>query len=164
MKTTSNALRISLAVLITLGVAGSSPVAGCDQYHNDRFPAAAIRSFAGSRFVTQRTSAAFVALRYQGQRGTIAGQIVLPSGLQVTTRIKVTLSGFRIPSLTVYTDNKGRFAIPGVSDGTFTLEVQAESDMFETVTQEVRVIYGAHPMLVITLREKPGATRKSNSS
>jgi tetratricopeptide (TPR) repeat protein len=66
--------------------------------------------------------------------------------------------------LTVYTDNKGRFTIPGVSDGTFTLEVQAESGVYETVTQEVRVIYGAHPMLVITLREKSGAARQTTTN
>jgi tetratricopeptide (TPR) repeat protein len=34
------------------------------------------------------------------------------------------------------------------------LEVLAESGPYETVNQEVRVIYGAHPMLVITLRDR----------
>ena len=146
MKTRFSIFRISLTVLITLGAAGSRPVDGCDQYDKHHLPAAAIRSLAGGHFMTQRTRGALVALRYGGQRGTIAGQVVLPSGHQVNTRIRVTLSGFRIASLTVYTDNKGRFSIPGVSDGTFTLDVQAESGPYETVTQEVRVIYGAHPI------------------
>src|SRR5215471_18563450 len=96
------------------------------------------------------------------QRGSVAGQVLLPSGQQANTRIRVTLSGYRIPSTTVYTDNKGRFSIPGVSDGTYTLEILAESGPYETVYQEVRIIYGAHPMLVITLREKGNAS-KSNA-
>jgi len=42
------------------------------------------------------------------------------------------------------------------------LEILAESGPYETVYQEVRIIYGAHPMLVITLREKGNAS-KSNA-
>jgi len=64
----------------------------------------------------------------------------------------------------VYTDNKGRFVIPNVSDGTYTLEVQADSNLYEPVTQEVRVIYGAHPGLIITLREKKHSASKSNTN
>ena len=96
------------------------------------------------------------------QRGSISGQVLLPSGQQLTFRIRVTLSGYRVPSVTTYTDNKGRFSIPGISDGTYNLEVQAESGPYATVNQEVRVIYGAHPMLVITLRER-GAPAKQNA-
>jgi len=164
MTTRSSAFPISLAVLITLGVGGSKPVHGCEQSEKQHLAAGAIRRSARSSFLAPLARVAFIALGSPGQRGTIAGQVVLPSGHQVNTRIKVTLSGFRIPSLTVYTDNKGRFSIPGVSDGTFTLEVQAESGLYEPVTQEVRVIYGAHPMLVITLREKPGPATKSNNN
>jgi len=152
-----------LAVLITLGASASRPADGHEQNERHYLPAAAIRSIARSSFAEQSIHGVFVALRFL-QRGTIAGQVVLPSGHQVSHRIRVTLSGFRIPSLTTYTDNKGRFAIPGVGDGTFTLEVQSEDGLYETVTQEVRVIYGAHPMLVINLREKAGAAKKSNNN
>jgi Flp pilus assembly protein TadD len=154
---------ISLAVLITLGMAGSRPAGGSEQNERQYLPFAVIRSVARRSFAEQSISGVFVALRFQ-QRGTIAGQVVLPSGHQVNHRIRVTLSGFRIPSLTTYTDNKGRFAIPGVGDGTYTLEVQSEDGLYETVSQEVRIIYGAHPMLVINLREKPGTTQKSNTN
>src|SRR5262249_4387618 len=54
------------------------------------------------------------------QRGSISGQVVLPSGQQVITRIKITLTGYRISPLTTYTDTKGRFSFQGVSDGTYT--------------------------------------------
>jgi tetratricopeptide (TPR) repeat protein len=62
-----------------------------------------------------------------------------------------------------YTDTKGRFTFFGVNDGTYSLEVEAEVDLYEPVSQEVRVIYGAHPGLVIPLREKKGATSKTAS-
>jgi len=57
---------------------------------------------------------------------------VLPSGHQVNHRIRVTLSGHRTASVTTYTDNKGRFAIQVAGDGTYSLEVQAESGPYET--------------------------------
>ena len=94
-------------------------------------------------------------LSYAGlQRGTISGQVVLPSGQQVNTRFRITVNGYRVSSLVAYTDNRGRFVIPNISDGTYTLEVDGDRDLFEPVTQEVRVTYGSHPGLVITLREK----------
>jgi tetratricopeptide (TPR) repeat protein len=96
------------------------------------------------------------------QRGSVSGQVLLPSGQQPNVRIKVTLSGYRVAATVVYTDNKGRFSIPGISDGTYNLEVQAESGTYVTVNQEVRVIYGAHPMLVITLRER-GAPKQPSA-
>ena len=102
--------------------------------------------------------------RAGAQRGTISGQVVLPSGQPVNTRIKVTLSGYRIPSTTTYTDNKGRFIFVGVTDGTYSLEVEGDSQLFDPVTQEVRIIYGAHPGLIITLKDKAGAAKKLNTN
>jgi tetratricopeptide (TPR) repeat protein len=112
----------------------------------------------------RRLPLATAPVRYLVQRGTVSGQVVLPSGQQVNHRIKVTLSGYRIASNSVYTDNKGRFSIATSGDGTYTLEVESEDGMYERATQEVRVIYGAHPMLVITLRERAGAAKKPGAS
>src|SRR5215216_5947687 len=88
------------------------------------------------------------------QRGNITGQVVLPSGQPVNNRIKITLSGYRISSSTTYTDNKGRFTFSNVSDGTYSLEVEGDSRFYDAASQEVRVIYGSHPGLIITLKEK----------
>jgi len=96
--------------------------------------------------------------------GSITGQVVLPSGQQVVNRVRITLSGYRIPSLIGYTDNKGRFLFPNIGDGTYTLEVEGDQNLYEPVTQEVRVTYGAHPVLVITLREKRPPASKANSN
>jgi tetratricopeptide (TPR) repeat protein len=109
-------------------------------------------------------SLALAGPRYVAQRGSISGQVVLPSGHQVNTRIKITLSGNRLSPTTTYTDNKGRFAFGGLGDGTYTVEVEGVSTLYEPVTQEVRVIYGASPPLLIHLKEKAGSTGKSKNN
>jgi type IV pilus assembly protein PilF len=124
--------------------------------------------FCLSSTIQSKLSSSFLPLRAPsfvpgnvGLRGSISGQVLLPSGQQPNFRIRVTLSGYRVPSVTAYTDNKGKFTISGISDGTYSLEVEAESGSYQTVYQEVRVIYGAHPMLVITLRERGSAKQQS---
>jgi tetratricopeptide (TPR) repeat protein len=44
------------------------------------------------------------------------------------------------------------------------LEILADPTQYEPVTQEVRLIYGAHPVLVISLNEKASASSKSKSN
>lgn len=102
--------------------------------------------------------------RYFVQRGSISGQVVLPSGREVNTRVKITLSGYRLSPVTTYTDNKGRFAFQGISDGTYTITAEGESGLYEPVAQEVRVFYGASNPLVITLKEKTGPSAKSKDN
>jgi tetratricopeptide (TPR) repeat protein len=96
-------------------------------------------------------------------RGSISGQVVLPSGHQVSTRIRITLSGYRLSPSVTFTDNKGRFSFSNISDGTYSIEVTPDSNRYETVTQEVRVIYGASPALLINLKERAGTVRSSPS-
>jgi Tfp pilus assembly protein PilF len=162
MQTRSNAFRIALVFLLVLGPPLSITVEGREQYP---MPSLQATSRSGLAFSLSAHDPPLLAtrVRYLAQRGTVAGQVVLPSGHQVNHRIKVTLSGYRIASNTVYTDNKGRFSISTSGDGTYTLEVESEDGMYERVTQEVRVIYGAHPMLVITLREKPSAKKSATN-
>jgi Tfp pilus assembly protein PilF len=105
-----------------------------------------------------------VSFAVQGQRGTITGRIVLPSGPSVNNRVRITLSGGRITSQTTFTDNKGWFTFTGVSDGTYTLEILGDPALYEPVTQEVRLIYGAHPVLVISLREKETTSNKPKTN
>lgn len=163
MQTRSIAFGIALVLLITLDAPLSLPLEGREHYFRPSIPVTSDRGLARSSSA-QRLPVLPTPVRYPAQRGTVSGQVVLPSGHQVNHRIKVTLSGYRITSSSVYTDNKGRFSISTSGDGTYTVEVESEDGLYEPVTQEVRVIYGAHPMLVITLREKAGAARKSTTS
>jgi tetratricopeptide (TPR) repeat protein len=116
----------------------------------------------GGRRAAGRT--ALVARAKAAQRGSINGQVVLPSGQQVSNRIRITLSGYRVSSVVTYTDNRGRFVFQNIGDGTYTLEVEGDQNIYEPVTQEVRVTYGGHPVLVITLRERRNSTVRSNSN
>ena len=122
-------------------------------------PAALVNSVRSGR--SGNGSFALAPSRYIVQRGSISGQVVLPSGHEVNTRIKITLTGYRLSPVTTYTDNKGRFSFQGISDGMYTVTAEGESSLYEPVAQEVRVFYGASNPLVITLREKAGAAGKS---
>ena len=64
MRSRSSTPEISLALLVVFGLTRSSPVEGLQA----------------------------APVRYLVQRGTVSGQVVLPSGHQVNHRIKVTLS------------------------------------------------------------------------
>ena len=129
-----------------------------------KLEAAALRISAGGNSTKTRTAHVLVSLRSAVQRGTISGQVVLPSGLPPNNRLRITLNGYRISSLIAYTDNKGRFVIPNIGDGTYTLEVEGDPNLYEAVSQEVRLIYGAHAGLVITLREKKQPAIRSTSN
>lgn len=164
MRIALSMLRVSLLVPIAFGAALSRPAERYAQDDTVRALALSTMTRGGRSDKGQAVPIALVALRYPSQRGSITGQVVLPSGQQVSNRIKITLSGYRITSLIVYTDNRGRFIIPDVGDGTYTLEVEGDSKLYEPVTQEVRLIYGAHPGLVITLSEKkPTATKATTN-
>lgn len=163
MQFISKAFSISSVVLITVAITQSMRVEGSDRRETHPLTSIETRRLV-SRTPNNAVAFCIAPVRYVVQiqaRGSISGQVVLPSGLQVNNRVKVTVSGYRVTSLTTYTDNKGRFSIPGISDGTYMLEVEAESGVYEPVTQEVRVFYGNHSAIVITLRERPGSKRSS---
>ena len=157
--------RTSLLVLIAFGAVSSRQVEGHSRDDIGRLKDLTTMTRTGSSNKGQALCHAFVAVRYPAQqRGSITGQVVLPSGHQVSNRIRITLIGFRTSPLTAFTDNKGRFIFPSVNDGMYTVEVEGDSSLYEPVTQEVRVIHGAAPALLINLKEKPGTVRKSMPS
>ncbi|HXG94249.1 MAG TPA: tetratricopeptide repeat protein [Blastocatellia bacterium] len=86
--------------------------------------------------------------------GSIVGRVVLPSGQPVNDRVRITLSTIRDPDLTVYTDNNGGFGFGGLPEATYTLEVAGDPKLYETVTQEVRLLRGMQVRLVINLKER----------
>lgn len=164
MKTPLSTFPVSLLALIAFATAVARPIEGHAQDNIVRLPAFKIRTKVWISTKGQAVPHALVALSYAGQRGSITGQVVFPSGQQINNRIRITLSGYRISSLIAYTDNRGRFVFQNIGDGTYTLEVEGDANIYEPVTQEVRVIYGASPGLVITLSEKKHSASKSNSN
>src|SRR6185503_15496411 len=166
MKMRLPTLPVALLVLVMTAAAVARPLDGRSQGVIMRLSAAKFRIGGWSSAQNQAAPQVVMTVVYTGlqRTGTITGQVVLPSGQQVANRIRITLSGYRISSLIGYTDNKGRFLFPNIGDGTYTLEVEGDQNLYEPVTQEVRVTYGAHPVLVITLREKRQPVAKSNSN
>jgi Flp pilus assembly protein TadD len=163
MTTQSPNFTISLLIMIAVAAILSAPVRGSEQ---NAIPPArfAISSVTNTSSHTKAGFFAPTAERYvRQQRGSISGQVVLPSGHQVNTRIRITLTGYRLTPSTTYTDNKGRFSFQGISDGIYSVQVEGESNLYEPVSQEVRVIYGASSPLLITLREKAGAANRSKA-
>ena len=160
----------SLTVALLVPILNTAAVATPGEAHAQdeivSVPGFKIRANVWADTKGQAVRGAFVGVSYAGgqRAGSITGQVVLPSGQQVANRVRITLSGYRISSLIGYTDNKGRFVFQNIGDGTYTLEVEGDQNLYEPVTQEVRVTYGAHPVLVITLREKKQAVSKSNSN
>lgn len=166
MKNRLNLFPVILLVLIINSVVVARPNEAQVKDRTVRLPAFGTGAGVWMRTRVQAEPNALVGLVNAARQrsGTITGQVVLPSGQQVANRIRITLSGYRISSLIGYTDNKGRFLFQNIGDGTYTLEVEGDQSLYEPVTQEVRVTYGAHPVLVITLREKKQAATKSSSN
>ena len=157
-------LTLPLLVLIMNGSVVAMPIVEPARKGFVRLPSVGVRTKVSPGSQSSAVKTGLVARPNAAQRGSINGQVVLPSGQQVSNRIRITLSGYRVSSLVAYTDNRGRFAFQNIGDGTYTLEVEGDQNLYEPVTQEVRVTYGAHPVLVITLREKKNSTGKTNSN
>jgi tetratricopeptide (TPR) repeat protein len=95
-------------------------------------------------------------------RGSIVGRVVLPSGQPVTERCRVTLTSMRENDLTVFTDNNGGFGFANLPEATYTIEATGDVKLYETVSQEVRLVHGMQVRLVINLKEK-NPTHGSNA-
>lgn len=95
--------------------------------------------------------------------GSIAGKVVLPSGQPVSERCRIILSSLTSHGLVLYTDNAGGFGFVGLGEGVYTIEVSGNPKLYETVTQEVRLIRGTHARLNIALRERASPARSTGA-
>lgn len=86
--------------------------------------------------------------------GSISGKVVLPSGQPVGERARIVLSTMTSQGMVLYTDNSGGFGYAGLGEGVYTIEVSANSKVYETVFTEVRLIRGTHVRVNIALRER----------
>ena len=95
--------------------------------------------------------------------GGIRGRIVLKSGAPITEAVKVYLLTLRGRMATTYTDNQGQFEFRNLIAGEYGIEVEADSLRYEMATERVAVFRGAPSLVNITLKEKAGAKRFSDS-
>jgi tetratricopeptide (TPR) repeat protein len=92
--------------------------------------------------------------------GSITGRVVLPSGQPLNERIRITLSSLTDPGAISYTDNSGGFGFRNLGEGNYTLEVIPAGKVYETMTQEVRLIRGMQVRLIVTLKEASSSGNK----
>lgn len=77
--------------------------------------------------------------------------------------VKVYLVTLRGRMATTYTDNQGQFEFRNLVAGEYSIEVEADSLRYESLSERVFVFRGTPAIVNISLREKPGAKRSSDS-
>jgi tetratricopeptide (TPR) repeat protein len=90
--------------------------------------------------------------------GSIRGRVVLPDGTLISESVKLTLQSARGTQTVSYTDNQGQFEFRGLAPDNYRLEVEADRQRFEIVTESVQVNRGIPSILNIALREKRSAS------
>jgi tetratricopeptide (TPR) repeat protein len=98
------------------------------------------------------------AARAQG-RVTLEGRVMLPSGMQPTQSVRVTLTQSGRPVYETFTDLSGRFNFPGLRSGTYQLTAEGDDQTFETTSVTVDISASLAQSLTqnIQLRPKAGA-------
>jgi predicted Zn-dependent protease len=87
---------------------------------------------------------------------TIRGVVVMPDGSAITEPVKVTLKVLRGDQDSTYTDRDGRFELPHVAAGEYTLEVEADRsrDRFEITSEKITVRTNTPNFVTLTLKPK----------
>jgi tetratricopeptide (TPR) repeat protein len=92
-------------------------------------------------------------------RGSIRGRVIMPDGSRVSEAIKVTLQTFRDTLAIVYTENQGQFEFLELAPATYHLEIEADGQRFETVSEAVQVFRGMPSVITISLKTKRSPDR-----
>lgn len=87
--------------------------------------------------------------------GRIRGSILLPNGAPITQPVKIILQNDQSSGTAIYTDYQGQFEFKSVTVGNYLLEVEADWQVYEVVTQRVQVLEDMPSVVTITLKEKP---------
>jgi tetratricopeptide (TPR) repeat protein len=97
--------------------------------------------------------------RAQGQN-SLEGRVMLPSGLQPTQSVRVTLTQSGRLVYETFTDLSGRFNFSGLRPGTYQLTAEGDDQTFETTSVTVDIISTIPGALTqnIQLKAKAGAS------
>jgi tetratricopeptide (TPR) repeat protein len=98
----------------------------------------------------------------QSNTGSIHGNVLKPDGSPVTGAVKVTLKVMRGDQMIAYTDQEGRFDLPSVASGEYTIEADSDRERrFDVGSERIQVRRGAASLVTIYLREKKTETLAS---
>lgn len=93
---------------------------------------------------------------------TISGRVMLPSGVNNTSHLKIILSNSQAPVATIYSNKNGEFSFDNLRAGIYYLEAFADEALYKPLKQEVHVKPGAPVHLTLFLTEKSGPFVKSS--
>jgi Tfp pilus assembly protein PilF len=98
----------------------------------------------------------FAGLVYgQANSGSIHGNVVLPDGSPLNGAVKVSLKVMRGEPMITYTDQFGRFDLPNVTQGEYTVEAESDRDRkYDVGSERILVRRGVASLLTIYLKEK----------
>jgi TolA-binding protein len=88
---------------------------------------------------------------------SIAGRVLLPSGRSADVNIKVTLSNQQSMLMTLVTSKHGEFQFQNLSEGTYFVQAVDETNIFDGVTETVRLVRGQVTQVNLVLRSKAAA-------
>jgi tetratricopeptide (TPR) repeat protein len=95
-----------------------------------------------------------------GGGSSIAGRVMLPSGLASAAHVKITLTTIEAPVMTLYSDGNGEFTFSNVHAGTYYLQVFPDAEMYEQASQKLWVNPGEPAYVILYLKERRGAAVK----
>jgi Flp pilus assembly protein TadD len=84
----------------------------------------------------------------------IEGHVVLPSGQAVDFNVKIILRDMKNPLATLYTNKHGEFRFTNLSEGDYYVQVVADENKYDPVTQIVRLGRAQIYELTLTLHRK----------
>jgi predicted Zn-dependent protease len=87
---------------------------------------------------------------------TVRGVVVMSDGSSISEPVKVTLKVLRGDQYSTYTDRDGRFELPHIAPGDYSIEVEADRsrDRFEITNDKLTVRTNTPNFITLTLREK----------
>ena len=88
----------------------------------------------------------------------------MSNGSFANNSIKVTLLNIRDIISIVYTDNQGQFELRSLNPGNYQLDVEADRQKFDLVTERVQVFRGTPTVVTVSLKEKAGLPSSSNGA
>ena len=95
--------------------------------------------------------------------GVIRGRVIMPDGRPVSQAVKVTLKITTGDHTVAYTDQQGLFEFNSLSQGTYTVEAEADRDReLAVVSERVQVVKSTPASVTLVLRDKaakPGGAR-----
>ncbi len=95
------------------------------------------------------------------EKGSIRGRILLSNGAPYDESVKLKLQSFNGTEIVIYTDLRGQFDLGNVESGNYVVEVEADRQHFEPVTQQVQVFAGYPSIVTVTLKEKAAESKPS---